>query len=440
MVHSKDKLKVLSEHFETLTQSLETLENESLKSSDKGNLPLLAFIESINDFVALRNDIFYFESHDKNNDSMQTFWLVDIIDFNKIEASLENLSISEEFQRLSPDINKEIIKISKVIYDISGSNSLNVGISKIELHGLIRQLRSRQDILSREVSKFHDALNEISLSASANLKRQSTKQKNELTNTAKDIESRVLSEIESTTSSSKIGIQKLSTKLKRELEEEIIEYVDQSLVEKEQEINERLDKKVESTLEKVNIKVSTLSERVNEQINDFCLLNESLRKTLSFVASDALSDSSIKQAEQEKATADSLRLWGVLWLIASIGLFLLTFDYDKLLDDNHIPQYTLILLRSFFLIVGITPGFYLLRESARHRTDERRYRQKGIQLATIDGYFAEFEGCDRNEAKKQLSKHYFHGADHFVDASSVDNVQSRYDKIFDQIVSSKKAK
>ncbi|HIF9111473.1 TPA: hypothetical protein ACX6O7_000200 [Photobacterium damselae] len=184
--------------------------------------------------------------------------------------------------------------------------------------------------------------------------------------------------------------------------------------------------------------MDSLSERVSEQVNEFCILNDTLRKTLSYVSSDILADSSLKQAEQEKKTADNLRSLGIIWLMFSIILFILTFDYDKLIDSQGTPQYTLIILRSFFLVIGITPGFYLLRESARHRTDERRYRQKGIQLATIDGYFSEFESDERNRAKKELSKNYFHAMDFFVDSSAVDNTQTKYDKIFDKVISSQK--
>ncbi|TNC04017.1 hypothetical protein [Vibrio diabolicus] len=354
---------------------------------------------------------------------------------HKINAFFEHINTST-FKR---EVVDELISIRKIWEKLEDKSNKDEWSSVFDhLNGRLDQLSTRQDEINLLSKTALEDIKERTDSAAANLARHAQKQSNQLAIQAKDLESELLSQIETTASNVKIDIKDESSKLWRELTEKITLTVDSTLEKKQKEIQDRNERHAKLLLEKVESDVSNLSSKVNEQINDFCLLNDALRKTLNFVASDALADTSIKQAKEEKATADSLRGWGILWLIASIGLFLLTFDYDKLVDENNVPQYTLILLRSFFLIVGITPGFYLLRESARHRTDERRYRQKGIQLATIDGYFAEFEDSERNKVKKDLSKHYFHGAEHFVDSSSVDHVQSKYDKIFDKVASSKK--
>ncbi|MFA0222034.1 hypothetical protein AB4476_21705 [Vibrio splendidus] len=187
----------------------------------------------------------------------------------------------------------------------------------------------------------------------------------------------------------------------------------------------------ESAISEVKDEVKQLSKSVSEHIDEFIHINNALRKTLNFVASDALSDVSFKQANDEKKTADILRGCGILWTFCSLVIFFATFEFKDLLDSNEIPNYSLILLRSFLLVAGMSPAFYLLRESARHRTDERRYRQKGIQLATIDGYFAEHDKIEKNKIKSDLSKLYFNGDDHYVDVSSVDKIQSGYDKVYD---------
>ncbi|MCA2466082.1 MULTISPECIES: hypothetical protein [Vibrio] len=356
-------------------------------------------------------------------------------------------SINDQLQYLINNQNKissslisNLIKISEAWNDADKYENPSDEYSNNKLSGLIKQLSVRQEELNLLSKKVKDDVTEHEKSAVSQLIRQTNKLLNQLESKSEEIQSEITSQIENNASKVRIDFLNEGSKLKRDLLEEVSDFVDSTLDQKQKEVDERTEKRAKSLLEKVDIEVSNLSDKVNEQIEEFCTLNDALRKTLSFTASDALADTSIKQAEQEKETADTLRSWGVLWLVVSIGLFLVTFDYDKLVDGNNVPQYTLILLRSFFLIVGIAPGFYLLRESARHRTDERRYRQKGIQLATIDGYFAEFEDSERNKVKKDLSKHYFHGAEHFVDSSSVDNVQSKYDKIFDKVVSSKQLK
>lgn len=302
------------------------------------------------------------------------------------------------------------------------------------LNGLIEQLKKNQQ---ETLSKLKDSDHELTTateSALSQIKRQYSKSINDLENRSKELLSTYLNDLESKTVDSASRLKEQSTNLRYELTEEIKERINNGIETSLNNAIVQINNRAEEVVEEINGAVEGLKNKVEDQVNDFVRLNDSLRKTLNFVASDALADSSIKQAEEERKTADRLRFGGVLWLFLSIMLFLQTFDYNALIDEAGTPQYTLILLRSFFLIIGITPGFYLLRESARHRTDERRYRQKGIQLATIDGYFSEFENEQRNSVKKELSKHYFHGDDHFVDSSSVDKVESSYSKVFDTVL------
>ncbi|MFW1315341.1 coiled-coil domain-containing protein [Vibrio parahaemolyticus] len=367
----------------------------------------------------------------------EKFKTIPIRDFKKLTGMIDGITQYDEVTR-NKHVFSSLTKINNLLAKYKNVDVEDLYSKNKQLQGLIEQLTTRQNEVNSLAKSVLDDINEQSRSAEAHISRLVQKQSNSLSIQSKELQSNLISQLEKISSDAKIEIQEEASKLRRELTEELTSYLETSLETKQNEINESTKHKADALLENVRKEVSRLSGKVNDQVEEFCILNDALRRTLNFVAKDALADSSIDQAEKEKATADSLRGWGVAWLIVCIGLFLLTFDYDKLIDDKGVPQYTLILLRSFFLIVGIAPGFYLLRESARHRTDERRYRQKGIQLATIDGYFAEFEESERNDVKKDLSKHYFHGADHFVDSSSVDNVQSKYDKIFDKVVSSKK--
>ncbi|MFH4592955.1 hypothetical protein WKW23_12625 [Vibrio alginolyticus] len=413
--------------------NLRQIPNESypvaLKKGLSDLLSSLSLFDSLED-----KKTFMLDGSDEHNQS----YAMPQVNFDRIAQKVTSLIHDLKKYNFNGDLLSELDSICNIWEEIEHKNNRKWNSIFNHLTGLLDQLNSRQYEVNSQSKSILDDIKEHSNSATSNISRHTQKQYNQLSNKASELQSELLSQIETAASNAIIDLKSESSKLGRELTEEITLIIDSSLEKKQKEIHDRNERQAKLLLEKVESNVSDLSNKVNEQINEFCALNDALRKTLNFVASDALADTSIKQAKEEKATADSLRGWGILWLIASIGLFLLTFDYDKLVDENNVPQYTLILLRSFFLIVGITPGFYLLRESARHRTDERRYRQKGIQLATIDGYFAEFEDSERNKVKKDLSKHYFHGTEHFVDSSSVDNVQNKYDRIFDKVVSSKK--
>lgn len=325
-----------------------------------------------------------------------------------------------------------VTRLAELLEDTESSNAT----TSQKIDGLLTQLRTRQTELNQEVKKTTDTINQLEQSVTTRTEREFSR----LTNNVKKLESEVLQKLESLSSDTLIQLQEIANSQRLDLAEQTAKQIDDALETKRKSVFDHLEHDSNRLLSLVQKEVSSLSTRVNQEVNEFCLLNEALRKTLKFISSDALADASIAQATIEKESADKLRIFGVSWLLLSIFLFLTTFDYEALVDKDGVPQYTLILLRSFFLIVGSAPAFYLLRESARHRTDERRYRQKGIQLATIDGYLAEFEGADRNNVKKELTKHYFHGGDHFVDSSSIDSVQGIYEKILDRVLSSEKNK
>ncbi|HIF9119663.1 TPA: hypothetical protein ACX6O4_000068 [Photobacterium damselae] len=365
----------------------------------------------------------------------ERYYLLQDYNTKSIEKTLSSIINNKELYTLDKLLIERINNIHSIWIAVMENND---STTTNKLKGYIDQLYKRQSEINSNVKNINESIRNISESEISRIEREAKRQTNRLNIQAKEYESKILNEVTSSFSKEKIKLQEEQQRLTIELQETINKNTDEAFESKKKIIIEHIDFKAESLLDKVKSDVDSLSERVSEQVNEFCILNDTLRKTLSYVSSDILADSSLKQAEQEKKTADNLRSLGIIWLMFSIILFILTFDYDKLIDSQGTPQYTLIILRSFFLVIGITPGFYLLRESARHRTDERRYRQKGIQLATIDGYFSEFESDERNRAKKELSKNYFHAMDFFVDSSAVDNTQTKYDKIFDKVISSQK--
>ncbi|PMJ92836.1 hypothetical protein [Vibrio sp. 10N.261.55.A7] len=349
-----------------------------------------------------------------------------LIDQNAAFIELEN-DLLEMFGQSLKSF-RELISLFYDFYD------RNVNSKKNRTSGLLKQLEVRQKEVTDKSKTILDNLESNAEKLRVEAKRSQRKLLDDLSNEVANKLSESNTEFKKMSSELTRSLNRHSNQLQQEITDKSLSRLDQEVGSAVISATTHIEKKETEVLKNIRSEVEGLSNKVSEHINEFVVLNDALRNTLNFVSSDALADSSLAHAKEEKKTADDLRSYGVVWLFISILLFLGTFDYDKLVDAEGIPQYTLILLRSFFLIVGITPAFYLLRESARHRTDERRYRQKGIQLATIDGYFAEFDKNERNISKKELSKHYFHGADHFVDSTSVDNVQNSYSKVFDTVL------
>ncbi|HIF9190959.1 TPA: hypothetical protein ACX6PF_000122 [Photobacterium damselae] len=429
-VKTNTNIKISSFQLDLLNDILHELKTAPIKAPLNIRNDISTLITELTILInVIHESISFFENENEK------YYLLQDYNTKSIEKTLSSIINNKELYTLDELLIERINNIHSIWIAVMENND---STTTNKLKGYIDQLYKRQSEINSNVKNINESIRNISESEISRIEREAKRQTNRLNIQAKEYESKILNEVTSSFSKEKIKLQEEQQRLTIELQETINKNTDEAFESKKKIIIEHIDFKAESLLDKVKSDVDSLSERVSEQVNEFCILNDTLRKTLSYVSSDILADSSLKQAEQEKKTADNLRSLGIIWLMFSIILFILTFDYDKLIDSQGTPQYTLIILRSFFLVIGITPGFYLLRESARHRTDERRYRQKGIQLATIDGYFSEFESDERNKAKKELSKNYFHAMDFFVDSSAVDNTQTKYDKIFDKVISSQK--
>ncbi|PSU80911.1 hypothetical protein CTM93_16515 [Photobacterium phosphoreum] len=59
----------------------------------------------------------------------------------------------------------------------------------------------------------------------------------------------------------------------------------------------------------------------------------------------------------------------------------------------------MLIFRWLVLLLLTIPGVYILKESSRHRSDERKYRKLGVQLATIDAYLSIFDDKEKIEIK-----------------------------------------
>jgi|GEM_PF-3341596 len=406
--------------------------------SQKRTKILLSLINDIERLLI--NNSLVFSKSPRNQASFERIALQFTTELN----NSQNQSISNETLLLLNKATRNLLRSTTLtdglrtelqhLSDILQNTAVGEPLDSNVLSGQINQLSIRQSELNKLVKTSVERINNDTEKSISNISRFYDKKILQLQELEANISSSTSNDISKQLSSALRDIEKTSNNqintIKLDIRTEATKAIDSAI---ENTISS-LDKYRDETIDDVKSQVDSLSSNVSQQINEFVELNQALRKTLNYIATDALADTSIKQANSEKSTADLLRGVGILWLLSAIIYFITHFNYSDLVNQEGAPQYTLILLRTFIIVFCSAPGFYILRESARHRTDERRYRQKGIQLATIDGYFAEFEGQDKNEIKKDLSKHYFHGDDHFVDASSVDRVQSSYDKVFDSVL------
>lgn len=386
--------------------------------SDELNATYQSLIESIRELVSTPNS------------TASARRLLQITEFINTSA--------EQGKFLSPNSERASITFSQDLQSLIENRTQSIDSSRVD--GLTEQLKLRQQELNREVKDTIRTIDEKGQTLTASLERQGKVERSKFTSSADEKIAELSQQLQTQVTVSLLEMQTEASKKESEVITSAVSKASTAIDTHREQALKAINTSQETAESEVKGIVSSLTSQVDEHAIAFEDLHIKLRKTLQHVSNDVLADASFKQADKEETTADKLRIVGVVWLFCAIVYFLKGFEFADLIADDGTPQYALIMLRAFVIIFCSAPGFYILRESARHRTDERRYRQKGIQLATIDGYFAELEKADKNKVKQELSKHYFNGDDHFVDTSSVDKVQSGYDKVFDTVLKNASAK
>ena len=162
-------------------------------------------------------------------------------------------------------------------------------------------------------------------------------------------------------------------------------------------------------------------------------INKQLQIQLNLVTNETLSNRNIHQAEDEKKTADKLRTLGIFWFSILSIISLSYFCILLFTKTDH--DLTMLIFRWLVLLLLTIPGVYILKESSRHRSDERKYRKLGVQLATIDAYLSIFDDKEKIEIKKSLLSNFFSSEETKIDFSSVPDLLKTFEKIQDTILS-----
>lgn len=160
-----------------------------------------------------------------------------------------------------------------------------------------------------------------------------------------------------------------------------------------------------------------------------------MNKLLSAASNDVLAKDNLAQAERERTSANWLRFFGVLLLFCAV----LYMAYEIVGMMNDISSVTIenVMIRVIITFVLMLPSIYLLKESSRHRADERRFRKTGINLATIDSYLSNFDETSKTDIKRQLTANFFDNSEQIVDYSTVPDIQTIIEKTIDNLMAKK---
>lgn len=178
--------------------------------------------------------------------------------------------------------------------------------------------------------------------------------------------------------------------------------------------------------------IEKMHTEILQEIRLFAYARKRLNQLLDVAGNDVLAKDNLKQAETERKSANILRILGFIFLLLSVGY--IAIEIGKLVSGSVPVTLELVLIRLIVTLVLMIPSVYLLKESARHRADERNFRKKGIHLETIDSYLANFDDASKVDMKKQLTASFFDNKDTVADYSTITDMNSSLTKLFEAFV------
>jgi len=163
----------------------------------------------------------------------------------------------------------------------------------------------------------------------------------------------------------------------------------------------KLQEKADNEFEKLSVKAGTVLEVLGKYHDDAA-------KVFGVVVNTLQAGAYSSYANQEKKTANWLRIIAFVLMISGVGILLVPELFRMWAD---ISAYTLdwknVLGRSFFALILFIPGFYLAKESSRHRNNEIVNRRRELILSTIDPYLSLLDDSKAEEIKAEIAKNIF---------------------------------
>ena len=214
----------------------------------------------------------------------------------------------------------------------------------------------------------------------------------------------------------------------KEVRDEVVESINHVSSSGLRDIQLEQSKALNSFNEKAQVEVSKINTKISDEVRQFEAKKEEIELILGEISTQHQSAANTKQADKEEKDANLFRSVGVGWIIFTIFLSIYMFnDYIGLfpIADNKpdVPLNELGLewfaIRFMTITLLTTPGIYMLKESASHRSKENVYRQRGTQLSSIGAYLGEMAPEERAKLKQDLAMNFFSFHDNKIDTSNV---------------------
>lgn len=201
-------------------------------------------------------------------------------------------------------------------------------------------------------------------------------------------------------------------------------------------------KYIKSELEELNSTSAEFNMRSDVLFSDLeNYLNKKKKEVeelVGYVAENSIAGSYEKSASSEKTTADDLRLYAVLFMIAVLGLVGWTFvDLASAAFDLQKS-----LIKILCSVLFSVPAAYLTRESAKHRQQQYSHLQTALDLKAIGPYIASLPKEKQDELRSDIARKIFTPKDfeHVTKESYPLNSQEIVTTLLDKIPSQNQEK
>ena len=180
----------------------------------------------------------------------------------------------------------------------------------------------------------------------------------------------------------------------------------QDFEQKFSEMNVKWDESKAEKITQIDTDVETLVGKISEK--------ETEARNLVQSVGDALTTATYSdRAQTESDIADKFRLAtivlfliGILIVLSNYGIYIV----DHFVDENFKESPWTIATRIFTALVVALPAFYTARESARHRTNSDRAKQRELELATLGPYIELLPSEVKSVVRERLTERYFGGS------------------------------
>lgn len=185
----------------------------------------------------------------------------------------------------------------------------------------------------------------------------------------------------------------------------------------------KFDKVIDSLTTKADSEFAKLAEKLGKALKVTLDYEEQIKRVLNVVVNTAQAGSYQSYANEEKKAANWYRYGAMAFMFFGVSFIIIP---EIMHFINDMKMYTFDWKNGFqraaVSMVMFVPAFYLAKESAKHRMNEVKNRQRELVLCTIDPYLELLEETKRQELKGDIAKRIFGDVESGVDNNDTANI------------------